>query len=492
MKKKMKRFKIYSLALLAACSIGLATSCTEGFEDMNINPNQSSSALPQNLLAPTITDLVTRNMDRAMRLTNELMQVHVTLVNSDEIHRYVIRTAEADYMWNNWYTQLTNIRDIYTGGEEIGNTTYMGISLILDAWVNSLITDTFGDVPYSEAIQGRAGQYMPKFDRQEDIYKDIFRKLDSANVLLKGSADLPAAQVEADPIYGGKSQLWRKFGNSLYLRLLLRVSGKTDKIAGDKTAAEKIKEIVNEKPGDYPIMASNEESAVLRFTGTVPYQSTFHNWRAYDFNGSSALSQFFVNNLNQWNDPRLPVWATIYEGSYSGIESGYPVTSVPEGQSRYKPELAREPRLGNIMNYAELQFILAEAALRGFITGDAKTYYEKGVTNAITFWGVAVPANHLSDPEVKWEESFNFDTKLELIHLQKYYTLFFTDFQQWFEFRRTGHPTLPKGPGLQNGGIMPARLNYPLYVQSLNQANYQAVVADQGPDNINTKVWWQQ
>ncbi|WP_207431668.1 SusD/RagB family nutrient-binding outer membrane lipoprotein [Sabulibacter ruber] len=488
----MKSLKIVPLALLVACSFGVVSSCTEGFEEMNVNPNQSASALPENLLAPTITDLVNRNMDRAMRLTNELMQVHVTLVNSDEIHRYVIQPSEADYMWNNWFTQLTNIRDIYKGGEETGNKTFMGISLILDAWVTSLLTDTFGDVPYTEAIQGKSGQYMPKFDKQEAIYTDLFRKLDSANVYLKANTDLTAGQAEKDPLFAGKAALWRKFGNSMYLRLLLRVSGKNDPIVGGKTAAEKIREMVQDNPGEFPIMAANEESAILKFTGTVPYQSTFHNWRAYDFNGSSSLSQFFVNNLVQWNDPRLPLWATTYEGMYSGVPSGYPVTSVPEGQSRYQAALAREPKLGNILNYAEVQFILAEAAIRGFISGDAKTYYEKGVTSGLTLWGTTVPANYLNGPDVKWDDSYAFETKLEQIHLQKYYTLFFTDFQQWFEYRRTGHPILPKGPGLQNGGNMPARLNYPMYVQSLNQQNYQAAVADQGPDNINTKVWWQQ
>jgi hypothetical protein len=80
---------------------------------------------------------------------------------------------------------------------------------------------------------------------------------------------------------------------------------------------------------------------------------------------------------------------------------------------------------------------------------------------------------------------------MEMIHLQKYYALFMTDLQQWFEYRRTGHPLLPKGPGLENGGIMPARLVYPVYVQAANPVNYKAAVAAQGPDEIFTNVWWQ-
>lgn len=488
----MNKIKMIGLSVLTACSLSFLPSCTDGFEEMNTNPNQSSKALPESLLASSITETVKRNMNRAMRLTNELMQVHVTLIDSDEIHRYVIRTAEADYMWSNWYTELTNIRDMFTGGQETANKTYMGISLILDAWVTSMITDTFGDVPYFEANRGREGVFMPKFDKQEIIYADIFRKLDSANALLRGAANLAGTQADNDPLYKGSASQWRKFGNSLYLRLLLRVSGKSEPVANGMTAVEKIKDMIDTRPDDYPIMTSNAESAVLRFTGTVPYQSEFHNYRAYDFNGSSALGDFFVSNLLEWNDPRIVKWATLEQGVYGGIQSGYEVSKIPTAQSRYLPALMQEPLLGNILNYPEVQFMLAEAASKGWISGSAKDYYEKGVTNAITLWGLEVPANYLAGENVKWNDAFTLETKMEKIHTQKYYTLFFTDFQQWFEYRRTGYPTLEKGPGLRNDGIMPARLNYPLYVQSLNGGNYQAAVADQGPDNINTKVWWQQ
>jgi hypothetical protein len=488
----MKKIKLIGLSLLAACSLTFVSSCTDGFEEINTNPNQSAKALPESLLASSITETVKRNMNRAMRLTNELMQVHVTLVDSDEIHRYVIRTAEADYMWTNWYMELTNIRDIFTGGQETANKTYMGISLILDAWVTSMITDTYGDVPYTEANRGREGNFMPKFDKQQDIYADIFRKLDSANTLLSGSANLAGTQADNDPLYKGNAAMWRKFGNSLYLRLLLRVSGKAEPVANGMTAVEKIKQMVDTNPGDYPIMAKNDESAIVRFTGTVPYQSEFQLYRAYDFNGSSSLGAFFVGNLMEWGDPRITKWATLEQGVYEGVQSGYEVSKVPVGKSRYLPALQTEPLLGNILNYPEVQFILAEAAAKGWIAGSDKAYYEKGVENAITLWGLTLPGNYLAGDNVKWEESFTLDTKMEKIHLQKYYTLFFTDFQQWFEYRRTGYPTLEKGPGLRNEGKMPARLNYPLYVQSLNGANYQAAVAQQGPDNINTKVWWQQ
>jgi len=102
-----------------------------------------------------------------------------------------------------------------------------------------------------------------------------------------------------------------------------------------------------------------------------------------------------------------------------------------------------------------------------------------------------MPSFYLSTELSAWDDDFDEFQKMELIHLQKYYALFFTDMQSWFEFRRTGHPVLPIRSGHLNGGKMPVRLNYPVYVQNANRANYQQAVAEQGPDNFNTPVWWQ-
>ncbi|HEX8330479.1 MAG TPA: SusD/RagB family nutrient-binding outer membrane lipoprotein [Hymenobacter sp.] len=488
----MKNLKRLFLLLLAAAGLATAPSCTQGFEEMNINPNQNPNVIPETLLGPALTDLVKRNMDRAFRITNELMQVHVSRQDNDEFHRYVIQPSEADYMWNGWYTQLTDFRDMYASATAVKSNTFMGIARICEVWTFSLLTDTFGDVPYSEAIQGRSGQLQPKFDRQEDIYRDLFTKLEEANELLKTNVNLTADQAQLDPLFQGNALKWRKFGNSLYLRLLLRVSNRTEAVANGLSPQAKLRDLVNTNAANYPLIANNAESAIMRWTGTAPYQSPFQTYRTADFVSSSSMSEFFINNLVEWNDPRLPKWATLSNGTYEGIPSGYLPNQIPVGKSTYPAALMTEPLLGNILNYPEVQLLLAEAALRGWISGDAKAYYETGATNGITLWGFAVPAAFLTNADVKWEPTSTFDTKLDQIHLQKYYALFFTDFQQWFEYRRTGHPVLPLGPGLKNNRQMPARLNYPLYVQSLNQLNYQAAVADQGPDDLNTKVWWQQ
>ncbi len=194
------RYKTFLLFLTTG--LMLTTSCKKDFKELNSNPNASVAALPEALLTPALWDVVTRNNNRALRINNELMQVHVTTIDSDEIHRYVVRPGESDYMWNNWYQQLTNFRDMYTGAEDLNNNTFMGIALICDVYVSSLITDTFGDVPNSDSNKGEKVLYQPKFDTQESIYKSLFAKLEEANELLSNGKAMTQEQLAYDPIYG--------------------------------------------------------------------------------------------------------------------------------------------------------------------------------------------------------------------------------------------------------------------------------------------------
>jgi hypothetical protein len=177
-----------------------------------------------------------------------------------------------------------------------------------------------------------------------------------------------------------------------------------------------------------------------------------------------------------------------------------------DAENPAKLTLQTDPATGIIMNSAEVAFIQAEAAAKGWISGSPETYYYKGIADAIHYWlpdYISSPNNpnfirYINEAELLWDPSLPLDatgfgskSQLEMIHIQKYYAMFLVDLQQWFEYRRTGHPILPKGPGLVNGGQMPARLNYPLITQSTNPTSYKNAVEAQGADNINTLVWWQ-
>lgn len=484
----MKKHYITILRLFIPVLILTFSACDKNFEKINTNPNGVQTALPQAFLAPAITSTVMANMSRSQRITNELMQITINMGDTEgRIFRYDVRKAESDYLWNAWYIELTNFKDMYIQASQgaLTNPSYQAISLICQSWVHSMITDTYGDSPYSEANKSKENNFTPVFDKQKDIYLDIFKKLEEANTLLKTGTNVVGS---SDPVFGGDVVRWRKFGNSLYLRLLLRVSGKAEVSA---QVIAQMKKMVDTTPADYPIMTSNAESAVLRWTGSAPYVSPFATWRPADWY-TPKLGSFFVDKLNEWGDPRIGKWATLADGEYAGIPSGYPVGQAPVSKSTLPTSLQIEALLGNIMNYSELQYILTEARVKGYIaTGSAKTYYENGLTNGITFWGLTVPSGYVNNQKLAWNEGATVDAKMELIHSQKYYSLFFTDVQSWIEYRRTGHPVLPKGAGLINNGVMPARLSYPVYIQTSNATSYQNAVAAQGPDEITTQVWWQ-
>ncbi|MEP6673954.1 MAG: SusD/RagB family nutrient-binding outer membrane lipoprotein [Ferruginibacter sp.] len=485
----------------------LFASCKKNFTDINTDPNNTPNALPQQLLPPALVDAVGYNMMRNRDFNNELMQVTVNMTDAEgAVFRYDYHSNWSDYLYNNLYSELTNFKDVYkTAATPLNyNPSYMGISLICQTWLYAILTDTYGDIPYSQSNAARDNNvYEPVFDKQKDIYLNMFKQLDTANVLLSAGKAIVAS---SDPVYAGNVAKWRKFGNSLYLRLLLRISGKPEVTP---MCAAKIKTIVQDSAASYPIMASNDESAILKWTGQGPYSSPYLNVREQDFR-APGIASFFIDKLVIWGDPRLDIptygsnginrWGiATYLGAFQGVPSGYTPGSNPVKKSYFysntsTSSLMTEPMTGMMMNYAELKFILAEAALKGWISGTAESYYNDGVLNSIKLWIPTWSANltsYMLAADINWKATNTFNDGMEQIHSQKYYALFLNDLQQWFEYRRTGHPVLPMGAGLKNGGVMPARMTYPVYVQSTNPTNYQLAVAAQGPDIISTKVWWQ-
>lgn len=506
----MEKFIKYPLLLLVLSGL-LLSSCTKDFEEINSDPNNISNALPQQLLAPALVGTLTYNMLRSRNFNNELMHVTVEMSEAEgRVFRYDVRPNYSDYLYNGLYSELTNFKDIYRIASDTINSvnynkSYMGISLIMQTVCYSILTDTYGDIPFSQSIKGRdSAIFEPAFDEQKKIYEGMFTMLEEANNLLKSNT---AIVQNSDPVYNGNVQLWRKFGNSLYLRLLLRLSGKAEV---SSLVQAKMKEIVQTNAANYPIMATVDESAVLRWTGIGPYVSPFNSIREQDWR-QPGMASFFIDNLVIWGDPRLDItqwtgganrWGiTTYLGAYAGVPSGYqPGTGVIRKSTMLSNtsavSLQKDPMTGILMTHAELQFILAEAAMKGYIntTTTAEQYYKNGALSSIKYWMPAwnVPIDtYLTNADINWNNNYSEFQKMELIHKQKYYALFMTDMQQWFEYRRTGHPVLPMGAGLLNGGVMPARMVYPVYVQSTNPTNYRIAVNRQGPDVQSTQVWWQ-
>jgi len=472
----MKRYIVYLFTLALA-----AGGCTKNFDELRKNPNNVEDATPGSFLAPILYNTIVTDITRAHRMGNDLVQYTVHKGDGIEFHRYYFVPTEADYFWDREYNTLFNIRDMYNRAITYNDKNFQAVALTLKGWVGSKITDIFGDIPYSQALLGDS-LLLPKYDEQKDVYASILQGLDSAALLFGNSGTLAYG---SDILYAGDVVKWKKFCNSLRLRLYLRVSKRPE-----MNSAAKISEIVND-PGKYPIFTSVADEACLNFTGIDPFYNPFYNARDLDFNLSKAPSTYVISLLEERTDPRIATWYTKSNGDYVGVLSGYPrsqngaVFATPT--SNLQANLDTTRKLGTILSYAEVQFILAEAKLKGWISTatTAQTYYENGIKASMDHWGVTMPSGYLTQPTVL------FDNLLSTIMTQKYLAQWFVGLESWYEFRRTGLPALPVNPQALNEGKMPVRLYYPTSTQLLNNASYKEVTNRIGGDNPNIKCWWE-
>ncbi|MGY2134633.1 SusD/RagB family nutrient-binding outer membrane lipoprotein [Hymenobacter sp. HD11105] len=480
----MKKFVVLLLLSLG----GSMVSCTDGFEELNLDPNRIERISPGTLLNPIVYSIATFNTSRADAFTFDIMQVALPFPSvSGGVHRYLVSESAGNSTWTTYYRWLANIREMRLAAEAAQDPNYEAIALTLNAWAYANLTDCFGNIPQTEASRAEDGILYPVFDSQQEIYTRLLDDLETANGLFDATRTM---SYGSDLLYNNSVPNWRRFCNSLRMRLLLRVSKRPEMNAPTQLAA-----MIND-PVKYPVFTQNSEAAILRLTGVTPNVSPWG--RAIDFTTFRAAAEFFIDNLNTWADPRLSRFNTqarTQNGSttigYKGIPSAY---AGSDAQFQYQPSnfnvalvtaTAAAPMPSVLMTYAEVELIKAEAAQRGYTTADARTHYERGVKAAVEQWGAVLSATYFQNPAAAYNGT------LERIMLQKYYALFFNDYQQWFEYRRTGLPRLPRGQDLQNGGIMPVRFKYPLVVQTNNGPNYRAAVEAMGGDDVNTKVWWE-
>jgi hypothetical protein len=310
--------------------------------------------------------------------------------------------------------------------------------------------------------------------------------------------------VQGDILYGGNTSKWKKLANSLRLRYLMRISNKRN-VSADMQA-------ILSNTAANPVFTGNDDNAALQYLPTVPNQFPLYTSRIGSVN-EFRLSKSMADKLKEYNDPRIEVFARPTPASsgtanpvYVGVPNGLDDNAALQynGGANFMSRIGsayyidgfgtpsqneRDIARGIIMTYAELQFILAEAAQKGLITtGTAKEYYENGIKASFSYFKQEIPAGYLEQSGVKYDNA----TALQQIGTQKWIALFYSGLEAWFDWRRTGFPALTPGPANVNGDRIPVRFIYPGFEFSLNQANVEAAVARQGPNDINTKVWWDQ
>ena len=368
-----------------------------------------------------------------------------------------------------------------------------------------IMTDLYGNVPYSEANRGVDGIFFPAFDSQESIYKDMLSKLETAaSVIGTGPDDVGSA----DLFYGGDFGQWKKLANSLMLRLAMRISN-----VDPGTAQEFVQKAISGG-----VMTSNADIARTPMT-SGPSQWFNQNGisRAMipdDWGATNMMSQTLINFLRDNNDPRLPIYAAL--GPWTGQDGDYnrdPAAQVgmPNGLdtedlaqslglseapprettwSRINPQLLRTDAPFIHMTYAEVEFLLAEAALKGWHSGDAAQHYANGVRASMQQWTMFDASLSVSDAQVDEYLAANpFDGTEAGIAWQHWAA----NFMQWYEafshYRRTNLPAIEQVnyPGNETGGQVFSRLRYNTVEAALNP---NIASGGTSPDAMTTKVWW--
>ncbi|MGA9638883.1 SusD/RagB family nutrient-binding outer membrane lipoprotein [Flavobacterium sp.] len=463
--------------------LNILASCTGNFEEINKDPIRIVDISPGSLINPIIYGIASHNATSSANINFDLMQVSVPFPSvSGGLHRYDVSQNIGNSSWSTYYKWLNNIKDMRTASVKAEDKNYEAIALTLNALVYSNLTDLFGPVPMTDAVKGEEGILYPAFDSQEFIYETILADLEKANAMYDTKKVMPYA---SDILFNNDVKKWQKFTNSLHLRLLLRISNRTE-----TNAFQKLTAMVN-NPTTYPVFTTTAESAILQVTGVTPNVSPWG--RPQDFRLNVKIGSFFIDNLNSFQDPRLPFIATTatrivdkVDIGYKGIPSGFdgPESQFTYDASTYNITQVENPMQIFLLTYAEVEFIKAELAQRGYFT-DAETHYKNGVKAGIEQLKAVMPTNYFDNAAAAYNGT------LDRIMLQKYYALYFVDYQQWFEYRRTGLPVLPTTDAMLNDKKMPSRFFYPTNVQIKNAVNYKkAVEMLGGPDNINTTVWW--
>lgn len=475
---------IVSMKKIILLSALFVMSCTEGFEEINRNPNASENIEPEYLLTNVLTVTASRNTyEQGFRLSNFLTQFSSD-IEFERIDRYEMGSNSS--WWNGLYRMVTDINSMQS--VPATNDAFIAVGDILKSYIYANLTDMWGDVPYSEAGQAKDGLTQPAYDKQQDIYlgpNGILARLEAAVKVLKNSN----STIRGDVLFGNDLEKWIRFANALQIRYTMRISNKLNDFS-------KLQAIVNE--GN--IMRGQTDNAVIPYLSAPPNQFPLSQSALGIYNGH-RMSETVGNFLLQRNDPRIevlfkPTAKSLQEGkpAFKGLRNGLTRESIAQQGidlndiSLFGAKFRDVPNGvdAQYMLFAEQQLALAEAVERGYINGNAKTYYESGIQAHFDYLGVPVPENYLSQNSVVYGSN-----NLEKILSQKWLVLMTNGHEAWFEVRRTGIPALTPGPDNLNDDRYPRRYLYPEGEQATNSDNYKAALQSQGPDDINTKVWWE-
>lgn len=510
----MHQFKRYFTTMLAAGL--LLAGCDKGFEDLNVNRVDPTALDPQIAMNDAvILTVYPDNFGTLGMLTYNfpiVQQIVTPFGSSLSGGNYNIKnTANSGLVWTNFYQNvLKQNMDVLNKTKSNANLTNLyNQARIWKAHTFMILSDTYGDVPYFEGGQGFISNISyPKYDRQELIYKDILKELDEATAALDAAKPTSANDI----LYGGNIAGWKKFGYSLLLRAAMRLT---------KAAPDVAKTYVTKAVAG-GLMQANQDNAVIRHT------SLYNNWIAVHLTAREKANFYiakpFLDFLKTNNDPRLAGIAVRAPGALSGADQVPAKTTSDPSKQIGMPMGYDDVSIKNtfatngvvslydysqvnlntvlsltapeyLVTYAETQLLLAEAVVRTWASGDASALYKSAIEShmrQMADYGSAAAISEANIAAYTLTHPLDLSKALEQINTQYWVASFMNGSETWANFRRSGFPALSKNPypGAEITGSFIRRMPYPDGETIINKANLDAAVAVQGPNDLNTPVWW--
>ncbi|WP_082795755.1 SusD/RagB family nutrient-binding outer membrane lipoprotein [Flammeovirga sp. SJP92] len=566
----MKKSIIYIASILM--TLGM-TSCFKNFEDMQTNPNYPTDVKPGNLFANAtfsrIGGIYGVQAEDFNMTGSGLWAQHFGKIQYIDEDYYEYRSNVIDLYWKYMYAGsssngtaslydlelgLMKIRELKEALQAEANQDVKAIAdaeamegamLVVRTYLFSVMTDVWGDIPYSEALKTVALGYestitQPKYDAQKDIYDDFFNRLSEANELLSHGGNV---EPQSDMIYGGDATKWQKFANSLAARLYIHIS----KV--DPSTAAKGLDLIFSNPAKYPVFSSIEDDAMLTYAGTQPYEHPFFENYVRDSRDDHAISYTMIDMMKQRKDTRMYIFATPTPNSIAMFDSTGNTADIKyEGIENGKPKeedfrIADISRIGvlyrgtansvsHVMSYSELEFIRAEAAavLNVGSAGDAQSAYERGIhasferqykladqygirtaefvaqNGSTTFSEKVVTESDGTDIEISLANledhykrtleteavAWNAGNAAQLIAEQKFISIFTNGPEAFTEVRRTNFPqlTFVRGGTQYKGLGLPYRFPYAISEQTTNGANLAPAMEGITNTMYGKTLWW--
>lgn len=478
------------IVLLIAFIALTLSSCTDDITGINVDTKSPTTSKPEYLFTNAQKTLVDQMVSTSVnRNVFRLFSQYWTETTYPDESQFDITTRTIpDNHWTTLYRDV--LRDLKESRTILSTeltpsaeskavmNNKKAIIDILMVYSYSVLVDTFGNVPYSESLDIVASP-QPKYDDAQTIYKDLIARLTAdAAMLTTGSASFG----DADLIYGGDGAKWKMFANSLKLRLAVNMD--------DVDHAYATTQITSAVAGG--LIASNADNTNLVYLPLQPNANPLYADLVVSGRNDFVVANTLVDKMNMLADPRRAKYfsyktgTTVYIGGIYGSGNGWANFS-------HISSTIQDPTFpGTIFDYAEVEFLLAEAAARGVaVGGTAEMHYNAAITASMLNWGVDAPsiATYLAQPSVAYTTATG--TWQQKIGEQAWLGLYNRGFEAWTSFRRLDFPKLLAPAGAYNGlTAVPTRYSYPAREQTLNATNEAAAVTAIGGNTLLTKIFW--